>query len=116
MDLNELWQKALKKTEIVRPRLKGLSSTAATTLPYLFLAESSVNMGDTVVRQGEVVVEKPTIILPHHLPQFEGFDFEKGMHYSDDTVLNFLLIRGVNFPSLKYNNQTAVVFWSSFVC
>ena len=109
MDLTELWDKALKKTEIIRPRLKGLSSVAATRLPYLFLGESSVNKGDTVVRRGEVVVNKPAVILPNHLPQFEGFDFEKDLHYQDDTVLNFLLVRGVSFPSLRYDNQTSSV-------
>ena len=105
MDLQALWEKALKKTDLIRPRLQGLLATSTTRLPYLFLAESSVNTGDTVVRRGSIDVGKPSLILPDHLPQFEGFDFKETLKYSDDTVLNFLLVRGVSFPSLRYNNQ-----------
>ena len=106
MDIQERWEKALKKTEILRPRVQPLSAFAATRVPYLMLSESSVNMGDTVVRKGEVVVEKPAIVLPFNLPQFDGFDFEEGMHAPEDMVTNFFLVRGVSFPQLKYNNRT----------
>ena len=106
MDIQEFWEKALRKTEIVRPRVRPLETYAATHLPYVFLAESSVNPGDTVVRKGEVVVEKPSLVLPFGLPQFEGFDFEKELHMNENNLINFFLVRGVNFPSLKYNNRT----------
>jgi len=109
MNLDDLWGKALAKTEIVRLRMAGLPPTQAERLPYLFLAESAVNSGDTVVRRGEVTVGKPTLILPHHLPQFEGFEFEENMNFNQDTVLNFLLVRGVSFPSMRYNNKVSSV-------
>ncbi|MBI3306868.1 MAG: hypothetical protein HYZ84_03570 [Candidatus Omnitrophica bacterium] len=105
MDIYEHWEKALKKTEIVRPRVLPLMTYAATNLPYIFLAESSVNLGDTVVRKGEVVVDKPSIILPSHLPQFEGFEEKEKVPINFDQLTNFLLVRGVRFPSLKYNHQ-----------
>lgn len=105
MDIYEYWNKAVKSTEVIRPRVKPLSTTSATQLPYIFLAESAVNAGDTVVRKGEVTVEKPSIILPSHLPQFEGFQDEKGEGLDPNRLVNFFMVRGVKFPSLKYNNK-----------
>ena len=109
MDIQEIWDKALKETEIIRPRVAPLSSQETTVMPYIFLAESSVNVGDTVVRTGKVLVEKPSIILPSDFPHFEGFDFEKDFHFREDTIINFLIVRGVRFPTLKYNNQISKI-------
>ncbi len=107
MNIQDYWEKALKKTEVVRPRVQPLLTTAATRLPYICLSESSVNRGDTVVRKGEVIVEKPALILPYGTPHFEGFDFEKDMKFGENTLTNFFLVRGVSFPSMKYNNVTS---------
>ncbi|MBI4353560.1 MAG: hypothetical protein HY593_06530 [Candidatus Omnitrophica bacterium] len=106
MSVQEGWEKALKHTEIVRPRVQPLHSFEATRMPYMFLAESSVNSGDTVVRKGEVVVERPAIFLPFPAPHFEGFHFQEEMKFNEDFLINFLLVRGITFPSLKYDNQT----------
>ena len=106
MNIQEMWDKAVRKTEIVRPRVTPLHTYQVTHLPYIALAESSVNQGDTVVRRGEVSVERPAIVLPHNLPQFEGFDFEKEMHVNEDLFKSFLLVRGVQFPAMKYNNKS----------
>lgn len=104
-----MWEKALAETDIIRSRLKTLSATQETTLPYLFLAASSVNEGDTLVRRGEVLVDKPTIIMPNHSPQFGGFDFGKNLEIGEDLINSFLLIRGVRFPSLKFDNHISSV-------
>lgn len=109
MNLYDAWDQALKTTEILRPRIRGLSSSSSTKLPYVFLAESSINSGDSVVRRGEIEVGKPSIILPSNLPQITGFDFEDGEEINPDAVMNFLLVRGVQIPSLKYNNLTSSV-------
>lgn len=106
MDINDNWEKALQDTRVIRPRVQELFTFASTPLPYLFLSESSVNRGDTVIRQGEVVVEKPALILPSNLPQFEGFDSQDSSGFNELSLTNFLFIRGVKFPSLKYNNKT----------
>ncbi len=106
MDIEKAWEKALKYTEIIRPRVKPLNTFKITHLPYVFLAESSVNEGDCVVRKGEVLVEKPSIILPPDLPQLEGFDFKDVSRQQQDMIINFFLVRGIGFPSLKYNNKT----------
>ena len=106
MNLQDGWEKALKETQIIRPRVQPLYAFEATHLPYVFLAESILNLGDTVVRKGEVVVEKPAIVLPNFLPQFEGFEFDKEFPSEQDFLSTFFLVRGIRFPSLKYNNKT----------
>ncbi len=106
MNIQDAWEKALKKTKIIRPRAQELQTFSETNVAYTFLAEALVNRGDTIVRKGEVLVEKPAIVLPSNSPQFEGFDFEKEFEMSQEIVTNFLLVRGVSFPSMKYNNKT----------
>ena len=103
MDLEGLWDRALKQTEIIRARLQDLATFETTAMPYVFLAESSLNAGDTIVRTGQVLVERPSLILPS--PQFEGFEFAQDYQVSEDAVLNFLLVRGVRFPSLRYHHE-----------
>ena len=107
MDMHGAWEKALKNTEIIRSRVQALLTFADTRVPYILLSESTLNIGDTVVRKGEVLVEKPSIVLPPNLPQFLGFDFEKETEFSKEAITNFLLVRGVTLPSLKYNNRTS---------
>ncbi len=106
MNLEELWQKALEKTEIHRARLNRLHTLKTTELPYVLLAESSVNEGDTVVRKGSIKVDKPIIVMPEHYPMFDGFNFKEDLDVSDDNLRSFLLMRGISLPSLKYSNNT----------
>ena len=104
MDIEQLWERAEEKTEVIRGRVKALSTFSTTVVPYIFLAESSVNEGHTLTRTGKVIVEKPMIILPEDMPQFEGFDFEEELEVGQNMVQMFFLMRGIRFPSLKYNN------------
>ncbi len=107
MDIQSSWEKALSHTTIVRSRIMGLQTFSETHVPYILLSASSINQGDTVVRKGEVVVERPSLILPPHAPQFEGFDFDASHDFfSEDAMVNFLLVRGISLPSLKYDNKT----------
>lgn len=106
MDFYEAWDKALKDTSIVRSRISSLRTFDDTHVPYIFLSPSNINEGDTVVRKGEIMVQRPSLILPPNIPQFEGFQFEKEEGAEDSAVVNFLLVRGVTIPSLKYNNRT----------
>ncbi|MFH1359581.1 MAG: hypothetical protein ABIJ41_00910 [Candidatus Omnitrophota bacterium] len=106
MDIQKSWEKALKNTEIVRARVKSLSTFSDTQVPYVLLSESEINTGDTVVRKGSITVTKPSIMLPPHIPQFEGFELENIGRFNEETIMNFLLVRGITLPSLKYQNQT----------
>lgn len=106
MDIHEAWSKALKQTEIVRSRIAALQTFHATQVPYILLSESSINVGDTVVRRGEGTVDKPSVILPPNIPQFEGFEFDSQHPFDENSMINFLLIRGIQLPSMKYDNKT----------
>jgi hypothetical protein len=106
MDLHDAWEKALKNTEIIRSRVQSLMTFADTSVPYILLCESLINDGDTVVRKGEVVVERPSLILPPNIPQFSGFEFDEKNSFQENSIINFLLVRGINLPSLRYSNQT----------
>lgn len=103
-----MWARALKKTEIIRSRVQALGTFEDTPVPYIFLAESAINVQDTVIRTGEVLVRRPSIILPPNIPQFEGFDFE-GEGVRENSIVNFLLVRGVTLPSFKYDNKTHAI-------
>lgn len=106
MKFEENWKKAVKETEIYRVRLKHLSNYKDTNLPYIFLSESVINTNNTVVRKGNIIIDKPLIFFPSNFPQFEGFNFEEDYHISENILCSFLLIRGINLPSLKFKNQT----------
>lgn len=105
MDIKENWENALKNTEIVRSHAKPLKTFEDTELPYILLSKSLVNRGDTVMRKGKVLVSRPSLLSPNQLPQLDGFDFEKDMGISEDSILNFFLVRGIRYPSLKYSNE-----------
>ena len=106
MDINQAWNKAFRETEIIRYRVQSLMTFKDTLIPYIVLSESSINVGDTIVRSGEVLVERPSLILPPNNPQLKGFDLEMDTVLKNDSFINFLLIRGISLPSLKYDNQT----------
>ena len=107
MDIEALWDEARKSTEIHRMRLQDLATFEATAVPYVFLAESSLNHGDTVVRRGQVLIERPSLSLPGLAPRFEGFEFERDWQLNEESVATFLLIRGIQFPSLKYRHEVS---------
>ena len=107
MDFDSIWKKALANTEIIRSRVQALMTLSDTRVPYVFLSESSINEGDTVVRKGEVVVRKPSLLIPPNNPQFSGFEFGGDKNFNENSLINFLLIRGVTIPSMYYNNQTS---------
>ena len=106
MDIDHAWTKALKETEIIRSRVQALLPLSTTRVPYILLSESSINYGDTVVRQGDLYVEKPSLIVPPNNPQFNGFEFDGEQGFNQNSFINFLIVRGVTLPSLQYNNQT----------
>lgn len=106
MNQYDAWLKALKHTQIIRARVRSLRTDGDTLMPYIFLSESLINKGDTVVRKGEVRIERPSIIVPPNMPQFEGFEFDSLGQSLPDSIANFFLVRGISVPSYHYNNRT----------
>lgn len=109
MGIEQSWEKALRNTEIMRSRVQALLTFRDTRVPYIFLAESTVNLGDTLVRKGEVMVQRPSLILPPNMPQFAGFELDTDEKIDQNNFINFLLVRGVSVPSFKYNNRTSTI-------
>lgn len=107
MDIEALWKRALEKTEIHRLRLQNLETFEDTLVPYILLSESSVNPGDTVVRQGKVLIQKPALVIPPQSPQFEGFDFDLPDGMGEQSLSMFLYMRGIQFPSMRYQHEIA---------
>jgi len=105
MDEHSAWEKALRETNIVRSRVTGLQTFSETQVPYILLSPSMINDGDTVVRTGEVLVHRPSLILPPNIPQLEGFNFEEEDSFKEDSMINFLMVRGISLPSMKYDNK-----------
>src|ERR1700733_11105383 len=105
MDGASAWEQALRETDIIRSRVMALQTFGETQVPYVLLSPSTINEGDTVVRTGEVLVHRPTLILPPNIPQLEGFHFEDQDSFQEDTMINFLMVRGVSLPSMKYDNK-----------
>ncbi|MCX7957273.1 MAG: hypothetical protein N2643_05245 [Endomicrobia bacterium] len=105
IDINKKWQQAINETRIVRSRYKKLETFKKTIVPYVLISQSLVNKGETVVRRGKVEVSPALIHLPYTGFEFKGFNFEETTHYNEETIKSFLLVRGINLPPLKYNNE-----------
>src|SRR5271167_3476174 len=104
MDSTSAWEKALRETNIIRSRITGLQTFGETQVPYILLSPSMINEGDTVVRTGEVLVHRPSLILPPNVPQLEGFNRQEDS-FKEEAMINFLMVRGITLPSMKYDNK-----------
>ncbi len=105
MDIESLWKKAVKETEIHRQRLQYLATFQPTRISYILLSKSDISPEDTVVRRGTIDVMQPVIIVPPDYPIFEGFNFKEDIGLESDSVRAFLYMRGIRLPSLKYYNK-----------
>lgn len=97
----ERFRAALEQTKVHRARRTNLFTFGATRLPYIFAAESAVNRGETVVRTGEIVTEKPNLILPEEIPTFSGFQTDDG----EGRQLQLVFGRLFRFPAVHCRND-----------
>lgn len=105
-DVEKRWEKALRRTEIIRSRIRPLETFESTRIPYILLSEASGDTKSVFVRQGHVWVEKPALLLPSNYPQLQGFDFDDELRGEAGSFMDFLLIRGIRFPSMRFNHAT----------
>lgn len=96
---------AVRNTKILRARKNYLFTFGNTRLPYVMVANSLINAGSSVIRTGEVVVEKPQIIISNDSSAFEGFDIDRSL-VDLDQVKFALMSRGISFPQMNYKNST----------
>ena len=69
---------AVNHTEILRPPKQSLATFGSTNIYYYLVTEPAYselvkNVTETVVREGKVIAERPRIVTPYYLSQFEGF-------------------------------------------
>ncbi|MCS7151182.1 MAG: hypothetical protein NZ928_02195 [Endomicrobia bacterium] len=105
IDLNKKWEEAIKNTKIIRSRYSKLETFKKTVVPYVLVNKSLVNKGSTVIREGTVEVSPAIIHLPYSKFELHNFKFKETTEYSDEIVKSFLLIRGVQLPSMRYSNS-----------
>jgi len=71
MDIEERMREAMRKTEVVRPPRRRLSTFGSTTIDYYVVTDMGESM--SVVRDGTVHAERPRIVTPYYLLHVEGF-------------------------------------------
>jgi hypothetical protein len=103
-NFEDRWLRAKDGTKLHRTRQTDLFTFGTTALPYIFIASSAINTGDSVLRRGELKTEKPAIIWGggESSPEsrFNGFEDEEG-----DSADQVLFARAFRFPNLNVNNQ-----------
>jgi len=94
---------AVRHTEILRLPKQTLATFGMTNIGYYLVtepvySEMGKDVTETVVREGRVVAERPRIVTPHYLSQFEGFSPDAKRYF------NALLKKyGPNAPGLFYS-------------
>ncbi len=71
MDMDERFEEAMQKTELIRAPRRRLSTFGSTTLEYYVVTELTEQM--SAVRDGKVQAERPRIVTPYYLLHVEGF-------------------------------------------
>lgn len=96
-----IW-KAIQLTHVVRPPKQHLATFGVTNLRYYLVSEPSYKdlvpgAEESVIREGKVVSQRPTIVTPAYMMNLEGFG-EDARKYMDSLVRRF----GPNSPGLLY--------------
>jgi hypothetical protein len=103
MDIdNERIEQAARHTEILRHPRQHLSTFGITNIYYYLVTEPVYTelvseVGETVIREGRVIAERPKIVTPYYLTQLEGFSFDARQYF--ETLLK---MHGADAPGLFY--------------
>ena len=103
MDIdNERIEYAARHTEVLRHPRQHLSTFGVTNLYYYLVTEPAYSelvsdIGETVIREGRVIAERPKIVTPYYLSRLEGFSSEARRYF--DTLLK---MHGSDTPGLFY--------------
>jgi hypothetical protein len=103
MDIdNERIEQAARHTEILRHPRQHLATFGITNIYYYLLTEPVYSeiadaTGETVIREGRVIAERPKIVTPYYLTHLEGFSYDARRY------LEILLsMHGPDTPGLFY--------------
>ncbi len=105
MDFEEKLRYALERSVFHRERGSDLFTFGATRLPYFFAARSALHEGETVVRRGEILTERPAIMLGHPEMLLEGF----GESQEEDRSIALTVGRRFHMPALRYENRAGAL-------
>ena len=110
MDIdNERIRQAVKRTEILRAPKQSLATFGTTNIYYYLVTEPvyselvknvtepKATQGETVVREGRVIAERPRIVTPYYLSRLEGFSSEARGYFEA-----LLKAHGPDAPGLFY--------------
>ncbi len=109
MEPDERIRYAIEHTELVRRPRQALATFGISDIRYYLLTkpvytEIAGDTGETVVREGRVIAERPKIVTPYYLVNlFQGF--EHGQEYAEYVLRTY----GANEPGLlyRYRNEPA---------
>lgn len=111
---DERISQAVRETEIIRLPRRSLATFGTTNLAYYLLTEPvyqeiAGDTGETVVREGRVIAERPRIVTPHYLSRLEGFSGDARRYFK-----MLLETQGAHTPGLFYAyknelHQTSIV-------
>lgn len=98
---------AARRTEVLRHPRQHLDTFGITNIYYYLVSEPvytefSGEAGETVIREGRVIAERPKIVTPYYLSHLEGF--------SPDARKYFDMLMGVHGPQVpglfySYKNE-----------
>jgi hypothetical protein len=93
---------ARRHTRILKSRQNTLFTFGPTKLPYLCLTAAR---GEVIIRGGEVVANKPKIMLPGQDEfQLSGFDSDEMEKMLSCGALPIVMARNVQLPNMAYEN------------
>ena len=98
---------AIENTEVLRPPRQALATFGTTNIRYYLVtrpvySEAASAEGETVVREGRVISERPQVVTPTYLINMEGFG-DHARHYLEMMIRRF----GPHAPGIfyKYRNE-----------
>jgi hypothetical protein len=99
---NDRIEYAAKNTKILRLPEQKLSTFGQTNIKYYIVTEPvytdlEINNIETILRQGQVIAEKPRIVTPYYLSRLEGFSPDAKRYFNKISALY-----GQDSPGLYY--------------
>jgi len=83
---DERIEQAARHTEILRHPRQHLATFGITNIYYYLVTEPvyeelTKETGETVIREGRVIAERPKIVTPYYLTHLEGFSYDARQYF-----------------------------------